>query len=76
MGAVDSLFSFFDVTLESVTVYDVLADVLGEGEPVAESVHDFVLFVLDLEELVSESALWELVLFVFPHRRNILDIVY
>ncbi len=57
MGAVDSLFSFFDVTLESVTVYDVLADVLGEGEPVAESVHDFVLFVLDLEELVSESAL-------------------
>ena len=57
MGAVDSLFSFFDVTLESVTVYDVLADVLGEGGPVAESVHDFVLFVLDLEELVSESAL-------------------
>jgi hypothetical protein len=57
VGAVDSLFSFFDVALEIVTVYDVLGDVLGEGEPVAKSVHDFVLFVLDLEELVGESAL-------------------
>lgn len=57
VGAVDGLFSFFDVALENVIVGDVLAAVLGEGEPVTETVHDLVLFALNLEELVSESCL-------------------